>query len=81
MTWNYRVTRQLTDDGNIYAIREVYYRADGTIRAWSADPRDPFGETLDEIKTDLIHMVAAFDRPLVQLNGPGTRARAVKVDS
>ncbi len=34
MSWNYRVL----DHGTHFALHEVYYREDGSVRGWTAEP-------------------------------------------
>lgn len=65
MTWNYRVIRHLaTQDGTAhYAIHEVYYNEHGTPYMVSLEPAKPFGETLDELKSDLGMIHAALRKP------------------
>jgi hypothetical protein len=66
MSWNYRVIKER--DGT-YAIHEVYYSSekpdDSEIKHMSADPAIPFGDTLEELKEDIKHYVAALDRPVL----------------
>ena len=60
MTWNYRVRNV---NGN-YGIYEVYYDKNGKPNAWSQDPMEPYGESLEELKDDLKRMMTAFEKPL-----------------
>lgn len=64
MSWSYRVIRD--DDGG-HRIAEVYTdlpHVPGRL-AWSADPRYPWGDTLDELKTDLERMRLALLQPVL----------------
>lgn len=69
MSWNYRVTITRTEHGDLYEIREVYYHDDGSMRATTVDAMEPFGETLDELKTNFKMMSRAFDLPVVDVTG------------
>ena len=60
MTWNHRVMRTEVDDETTYAIHEVYYKADGSVGAWTG-PVEPFGDTLAELRLELERMLATFD--------------------
>lgn len=64
VTWSYRVIRD--DDGG-HRIAEIYTdlpHVPGRI-AWSADPRYPWGDTLDELRTDLERMRLALLQPVL----------------
>lgn len=65
MTWNHRVMRGVAYGETFFSIREVFYDDDGTVQNWTADPIDPYGETLDELKTCLEQMLAACDQPVL----------------
>jgi hypothetical protein len=63
MTWNYRV---VNNKGN-FGIYEVYYDENGNANAWSQDPMEPYGESLEELRADLKRMLMALERPLFDL--------------
>lgn len=78
MSWNYRVLKapckwniggeDYTD--YYYRIYEVYYKADGTIEAWSSEPCQPFGESKDELNSDLNIFIRATVLPILEeVNG------------
>lgn len=69
MKWNYRVTITRDERGDIYEIREVFYDGGGAMTATTIDPAEPFGETLDELKTNFKMMSRAFDLPVVDVTG------------
>jgi hypothetical protein len=46
MTWEYRVMNR---SGEL-AIYEVYYRADGTVEGYCAEPTFPAAGTIDELR-------------------------------
>lgn len=71
-TWNYRMTRDRVPDGlggqsDVFAIREVYYDADGKPTSWSKDPIAAGGETVQEAGDDLSLMGRALGRPVLDL--------------
>jgi hypothetical protein len=59
--WNYRVVRVEEDE---YEIREVYYDDD---RITGFCHRVPGGSTVDELRTDLQHMLEALDKPALEV--------------
>ena len=67
--WNYRVVRTewKSEHGDVevtYSMREVFYQ-DGKPRAYSENPRFPLGESVSELKDDLIMMAASFSKPVL----------------
>jgi len=59
MTWSYRIVK-LTDpvSGEVgYSIHEAYYNRAGEVHSITQDAVAPFGETPDELITDLEHML------------------------
>lgn len=72
MSWNHRVLRTTDPDGTFgFAIHEVYYHDDGSIKAWTEQPTSPFGETLKELQKDVTMFERAFTRHIldVRVNG------------
>jgi hypothetical protein len=68
--WNYRVIIEDVPDGVAYRLIEAYYDDDGEIRHWTAADR-PYGDTLDELRGDLTHMLEALGRkPLTPTDLP-----------
>jgi len=67
-SWNYRVIRKPTPDTDsvVYQIHEVYYREDGTIEGWTAEPVTPLGESVEELREDIRYFLHAFRRPVLE---------------
>jgi hypothetical protein len=70
MTWEYRVIRFLNaiPGGKILdwlQVHRVYYQGD-TISAWEPDPSKPGGETLEELREDLLLFSMAFEKPVLK---------------
>lgn len=70
MSWNYCVTKQTHTfaDGykeTTYVIREAYYNSDGSIWAVTQKATWALGETLDELRDDLEHMLSALEKPVL----------------
>lgn len=70
MSWNYRVVRKNVYMGKTiapevqYGIHETYYSGDKPT-AITTDHMRPYGETLEELKSDLEKMVAALEKPVL----------------
>lgn len=60
-TWRYRVIR---DDEGGHRVAEVYDLSDGS-RPWSTNPAYPWGDTLEELQSDMNRMMLAFDLPVL----------------
>src|SRR5262245_21527111 len=65
MTWNYRVFRENEHD---YVIREVFYAEDGTILGCTAEPVEPFGQSVDELARSIEDFQAALKLPVLTLD-------------
>lgn len=65
MSWNFRVLRRTVGHEVIYGIHEVYYDDAGTPRSCSSDAIEPYGDTVDDLRQELQHMVAALDEPVL----------------
>lgn len=61
--WNYRI--MTLDKGATWGIHEVYYDEDGKPNGYTENPQEPYGETLDELKNDLLYMLRAFEKPIL----------------
>ena len=68
MTWNYRVLRQVYDGEDFYAIHEVYYDDDGNPQYCTLNSVGAAGDTMDELKQDLLHYVEAVYKPVLDYN-------------
>lgn len=61
MYWNHRV--MLHPDGT-YRIHEVFHNEDDGV-GWTANAIAPQGDTLEELRWELTHMLAALDKPFL----------------
>ncbi len=67
MTWSYRIVKRQGQEGpEAYAIYEVYYNEQGEIEAMTASPAFPAGETPEELRRDLLNMLADCDLPVLE---------------
>lgn len=78
MSWNYRVGYKklkvdidLSNDvyeEDCFGICEVYYNDKGEITFTSENFQEPYGETLEELKTSFNMMQEAFNKPVIDLD-------------
>ena len=84
MRWNYRVgfrtvSYPVVDDKDYnkvvdtleetqYGVVETYYNDDGEIAFTSAEFQSPYGETLEELKSNFEMMQKAFEIPVLDLD-------------
>ena len=64
LTWNYCVFREENAD---YAIREVFYDEEGAVLGCTADPVEPYGESLEELARDIEWFQEALTLPILTL--------------
>lgn len=68
MSWNYRVVKFVRGEGTppngetFYAVHEVYYNEDGTVRGWTQSAVSPNGETSQEFCGSKVLYQAAYKR-------------------
>lgn len=65
--WNHRVLRTVVHGEVGYGIHEVYYNEAGIPWTWTADPVDPFGETVYELRRNIYHMLASIEKPVLEI--------------
>lgn len=63
LTWDHRVFRSRGKHGTWYSIREVFYTKRGP-GMYTKDAATPGGEALDELREELIMMLAATYKPI-----------------
>ena len=64
--WNHRVVKQkLTDGTDWFSVREVFYNDDGTIFAYSEDPIEISGESIDELRQSAQWVLACLDKEIL----------------
>ena len=64
MSWEYRVVKDGACGEDGFSIREVYNIDDKQM--WSENPQAAYGECAEELKQDLINMLQAFDKPIME---------------
>lgn len=65
MTWNYRIVKTAFEQGDRYAIHEVYYDAHGNPTSRTAEPCCPIGETLEELRAEMERYQKAMEKPVL----------------
>jgi hypothetical protein len=71
MTWNYRVIRGKDGDEFYYAIHECFYdkKEDTIPHSWAETPEAAIGETREELIKDLVLMIKAVTKPVLEIQG------------
>ena len=64
MSWTYRVVKDDACGEDGFSIREVYNIDDKQM--WIENPKAAYGESAEELKQDLIRMLQAFDKPIME---------------
>jgi hypothetical protein len=64
--WNHRVVQETLTNGDLfYSVREVFYNDDGSINAYTEEPADVSGESIDGIREYLGWCLKALDQPIL----------------
>ena len=63
--WNHRVVKSLENGQDWYTIREVFYNHDGSIFAYTEEPVDVSGETIEELRQSLGWMIECLALPVL----------------
>jgi hypothetical protein len=62
--WNYRVMAFTDSEGTTsYMVHEVYYGEDGRPEAYTEEGCRPYGESIEELRSDVEHMLEALKQP------------------
>lgn len=65
MSWNYRIVKTTFEQGDRYAIHEVYYDTNGNPTSHTVEPACPIGETIEELRVEMELYLKAMDRPVL----------------
>jgi hypothetical protein len=66
--WNYRITYRPSDIEQGYSIREVFYNDNGDPVSYTSKEISPYGESKDELISDLAYMIQAISQDIVDLD-------------
>jgi hypothetical protein len=77
--WDYRVVKKTNVcdlDGNYvgFGIHEVYYDADGVPTMCTEDTVEPWGETLEELESDMKRYFEALQKPVLIFEEIGVKS-------
>ena len=65
--WNYRVVRTEEEQYDSYQLYEVYYDDDGKIEGMTENAMQPYGESVEELQSDLEYMMEALKQPVLDM--------------
>lgn len=65
MSWNHRVIRKTFGDETYFQIHEVYYDDQGKPKVCTVDSVAAMGETPEILRSELIMMLAAYEKPIL----------------
>ena len=79
MKWDYRVVKRTnaSTDGDSYTgfgIHEVYYDAEGVPTMCTEDTVEPWGETLEELESDMKRYFEALQKPVLIFEEIGVKS-------
>lgn len=67
--WNHRVVKKEYPESaeayTEYSIREVFYNEDGSIYAYTENPMETCGGSLEELREYLMRCLKALDQPIL----------------
>lgn len=65
--WNYRVVRVEEEEYDSYQLYEIYYDDDGKIEYMTENAMQPYGESIEELRSDLEFMMEALRHPALDM--------------
>jgi hypothetical protein len=68
MKWNYRICARDSIPGYGLNIHEVYYDENEEIEFYTENPVGPHGDIADEMYLDMIKMMDALDKDIIDLD-------------
>lgn len=80
MIWNYRILQHEAPDMSTYfGIHECYYdnAKDQIPKNWTAEPIDPYGNSVDDLYKDFKYMERAFTKPVLEVGVDGETLKAI----
>jgi hypothetical protein len=64
--WNHRIVKQKLADGtDWFSVREVFYNEGGAIFAYSEDPIEIVGESIDELRQSAQWVLDCLDKEIL----------------
>ena len=66
--WNYRITFRPSDPEQGDGIRDVFYNDEGEPVSYTTNSIEPYGESKEELISDLAYMIQAISQDVVDLD-------------
>lgn len=63
--WNHRVIKETIHGEDVYSVREVFYNDDDSIMAYTLEPVDIVGESIDALREYLQWCLNCLDKPVL----------------
>jgi len=64
--WNHRIVKETLSDGtDWYSVREVIYNDDKSIYAYTEEPVDICGESIDDLREYCQWIIDCLDKPIL----------------
>ncbi|MBU4225655.1 MAG: hypothetical protein KKC71_07525 [Chloroflexi bacterium] len=63
--WNHRVVKQILNGEDWYSVREVFYNDDGSIYAYTEEPVDISGESIEALKQYAQWVLNCIDKDIL----------------
>ena len=64
--WNHRVVKEKLEDGTEwFSVREVFYNDDGSIYAYTEDPIDISGESVDGMRQSVTRILDCLNKDVL----------------
>lgn len=73
MSWNHRVIRRRFENPvskgieECFTVHEVHYDDNNQPELWTAEPVEPYGESLEELMKDIERFKLAFNKPVLHI--------------
>jgi hypothetical protein len=66
--WNYAVVKETVSGKTLYSVRKVYYNDSGKPESCDDEPVGLQFEQLQDMSDNLIHILGALTRPIIDLD-------------
>jgi len=64
-TWNHRVVKKTLAGNDFYAVHEVHYNDNGSIFAYTEEPVDISGESIEDLREYCQWILDCFDKEVL----------------
>jgi hypothetical protein len=82
MHWNHRIIRKVDPSSSelYFEIHEVQYNDDGGVEAWAESAVSPFGESKEELESEVRLFHKAFEKPILECKTVERKEVLVEID-